>query len=136
MNKHQIPIKIHCLTCLSIFGRLSKNVFLHVKLLFTVCFSQSQSKDIFSYLNFTVYSCYSCFRHRRGSIFFILSVVYIDKHQIPIKIQCLARLSVKVKLLFSVCLKLSQSKNIFCYLNTTVNSCYTCVRHRGGVIFF
>ena len=46
VGKHQIPIKKHCLTRLSICGRLSKKVFHHVKLLFTVCFIQSQSKHI------------------------------------------------------------------------------------------
>ena len=56
---HKIPIKIHCLSRLSIFGGLSKNVFFQVKLLFTVCFILSQFMDIFSSLNTTVISCYS-----------------------------------------------------------------------------
>ena len=47
----------------------------------------------------------------------------------------------QVKTLFTVCLKLSLSKNIlpqediFSYLNTTVISCYSCIRHRWGSFF-
>ena len=122
-------------------------MFSQVKLLFTLCFTLSQSKDIFSYLKTTVYSCYSCSRERRGSVFFIVSVVYTGKHQIPITIHCLARLSIlvdypkkilfsQVKLLFTVCFTLSQSKDIFSYLKTTVYSCYSCSRERRGSIFF
>ena len=35
----------------------------------TVCFTLSQSKNIFSYLKTTVYSCYSCSR-QEGALFF------------------------------------------------------------------
>ena len=54
----------------------------------------SQSKDKLSHLNSTVYSCYSCVRLRRGLFFFIVSVVYRSLHKIPIKIHCLACLSI------------------------------------------
>ena len=43
--------------------------FFQDKLLFTVCFTLSQTKDIFSYLKTTVYSCYSCSR-QEGALFF------------------------------------------------------------------
>ena len=117
--------------------------FFLVKLLFTVCFTLSQSKDIFSYLKTTVYSCYSCSR-QKGALFFIVSVVYTGKHQIPIKIHCLTRLSIVGRLakniflrkkMFIVCCTLSQSKDIFSYLKTTVYSCYSCSRQEGAQLF-
>ena len=57
---------------------------------------------------------------RRGSIFFIVSVVYKGK---------------QVKLLFTVCFTLSQSKDIFSYIKTTVYSCYSCSRQEGALFF-
>ena len=41
----------------------------------------------------------------------------------------------QVKTLFTVCLKLSQSKNILYNVNSTVYSCNGCVRLRRGLFF-
>ena len=42
----------------------------------------------------------------------------------------------QVKRLLSVCLKLSQSKNILFHLNSIGYTCYSCDRIRGGLFFF
>ena len=77
--------------------------------------------------------------------FFIVSVVYIGLHQIShyntlshssqyfgwiIKINL-----PQVKRLLSVCLKLSQSKNILFHLNSIGYTCYSCDRIRRGLFF-
>ena len=100
----KFPLK-YTVTLVSVFLVDNPIIYLFspVKLLFTVCFILSQSKDIFSYLKTTVYSCYICSRQRRGSIFSIVSVVYTGKHQIPIKIHCLTRLSILVDYQKKIC---------------------------------
>ena len=78
--------------------------------------------------------------------FFIVSVVHIGLHQIS-HYNTLSHLSQyfgwimkinlpQVKTLLSVCLKLSQSKNILFHLNSIGYTCYSCDRIRRGLLFF
>ena len=122
-------------------------LFSPVKLLFTVCFILSQSKNIFSYLKTTVYSCYSCSRQEGAQLFSSSQLSTQANIRFPLKYTVslvsvflvdnpIIYLFSPVKLLFTVCFILSQSKNIFSYLKTTVYSCYICSRQRRGSIFF
>ena len=59
----------------------------------TVCFTLSQSKDIFSYLKTTVYSCYSCSR-QEGAQFFSSSQLSTQANiRFPLVRYTLSRLS-------------------------------------------
>ena len=112
-----------------------------------MCFILSQSKNIFSYLKTTVYSCYSCSR-QEGAQFFSSSQLSTQANiRFPLKYTVslvsvflvdnpIIYLFSPVKLLFTVCFILSQSKNIFSYLKTTVYSCYSCSRQEGALFFF
>ena len=105
-----------------------KILFSPVKLLFIVCFILSQSKDIFSYLKTTVYSCYSCSR-QEGAQFFSSSQLSTQANiRFPLKYTVslvsvflvdnpIIYLFSTVKLLFTVCFILSQSKNILSRLS-------------------
>ena len=115
-----------------------------VKTLFTLCLKLSQSKDKLSNLNSTVYSCYSCVRLRRDLFFHRLSCIQkfaSDSHSITLS--CLSQYFwldyennlFQVKTLFTLCLKLSQSKDILSHFNSSVYSCFNCARLRRGLIF-
>ena len=100
---------------------------LQVKRLLSVCLKLSQSKNILFHLNSIGYTCYSCDRIRRGLFFFIVSAVYTRLHKIPIKIHCLARLSIVGGL----------SKNVFFFSGkTTVNSLFHSVTVYGHIFLF
>ena len=105
-----------------------------------------QSEDIFSYLKTTVYSCYSCSRQEGAQVFSSSQLSTQANIRFPLKYTVslvsvflvdnpIIYLFSTVKLLFTVCFILSQSKNIFSYLKTTVYSCYSCSRQEGAQFF-
>ena len=81
--------------------------FFQVKTLFTLCLELSQSKDILSHLNSTVYTCYSSVWLRKGLFFVIVSVVYTSLRKIPIIIHCLAHLGIFGRLFKNVYFRLN-----------------------------
>ena len=116
---------------------------LQVKTLFTLCLKLSQSKGKLSHSKSTVYSCYSCVRLRRGLCFHRLSCIQkfaSDSHYNTLSrlsryFGSIMKINFQVKTLFTLCLKLSQSKDILSHFNSSVYSCFSCARLRRGLFF-